>query len=265
MKLAIPGQANVLSLPVVKRASGDPITTGTITFYLKALDGANAGKWWKGEDWTWDAEAQSAGAGGGGDAADGHWSVSIASAAWTAGVRYLLYAKESGALHIPVGDDVLCDYPTSAVKARTDLIQTGSLTIANPILGDQISLIAGDSYLSADGRQLAWPPVAWSAADPAGGTTKIRVVTKAAYGADGAEAGAVAEWAGAGADNGDGTVTFSAELTGAQTAALTSRPPLAKWAYIYQLLWTPPGEGADPITVAIGPLDCRAGIGAVPG
>ena len=39
--------------------------------------------------------------------ADGHWYLSFPSDVWTEEVRYRLYAKESGNLHISVGDDAL--------------------------------------------------------------------------------------------------------------------------------------------------------------
>lgn len=107
MQLAIAGQANPLSLPAVARASGNPITSGTVNFYMKAKSGENAGKWWRGSDSSWQASAVIAGAGVY-ENDDGHWGVSIASDAWDEGVHYLLYLKESGNLHIPVEDQVLC-------------------------------------------------------------------------------------------------------------------------------------------------------------
>jgi len=103
---ALAGQANILELPVVARASGGPITAGTVNFYIVDKDGPNAGKWYRGSDTTWQSSESVAGAAA--HRADGHWYLSLPSAVWTGGVRYLLYAKESGDLHIPVGVDVLC-------------------------------------------------------------------------------------------------------------------------------------------------------------
>ena len=40
---------------LVARADGSPITSGTVNYYLKAKSGANAGKWWRDSDQTWQA------------------------------------------------------------------------------------------------------------------------------------------------------------------------------------------------------------------
>ena len=100
------GQANVLRLTMAAKSSGSPITAGTINFYLKAQTGTNAGKWYKSADGTWDSSEQTAGAAT--HSADGHWELSLASAVWTANVHYSLYGKESGDLHVPTDQDVLC-------------------------------------------------------------------------------------------------------------------------------------------------------------
>ena len=105
MQTALTGQVNILELPIVAKATGNPITSGTVNFYLRAKDGANAGKWYKGSDGLWYATEQIAGAAT--HSADGHWYLSFPAAVWTRDVRYRLYAKENGDLHIPVGDDVL--------------------------------------------------------------------------------------------------------------------------------------------------------------
>lgn len=106
MIIALAGQTNILGLPIVAKASGNPITAGTVNFYLVAKDGDNAGKWYRGSDTSWQNSESIAGAAA--HRADGHWYLSLPSAVWTGNVRYRLYAKESGDLHIPVGSDVLC-------------------------------------------------------------------------------------------------------------------------------------------------------------
>ncbi len=106
MQIVYTGQANVLALPIVAKASGNPITTGTVNFYLVADTGTNAGKWYRGSDQTWQAAEALAGAAS--HKADGHWQLSLAAAVWTKDVAYKLYGKESGDLHIPVGKDILC-------------------------------------------------------------------------------------------------------------------------------------------------------------
>lgn len=83
---------------VVARASGAPITSGTVNYYLKAKSGANAGKWWKDADQTWDvAETANAMT----HDADGHWEIDLTSTPFADGVRCLEYVKESGDLHVP--------------------------------------------------------------------------------------------------------------------------------------------------------------------
>jgi hypothetical protein len=105
MQTALTGQANILDLPIVAKGSGNPITSGTVNFYLVDKDGPNAGKWYRGADQTWQVAESIAGAAT--HRARGHWYLSFPSAVWTRGVRYRLYAIESGDLHITVGDDVL--------------------------------------------------------------------------------------------------------------------------------------------------------------
>lgn len=106
MDIVIPGQSHQLTLDCVARASGAPIIAGTVTFYLKALSGTNAGKWFRASDSTW--QAAEAVAGIGTHSSDGHWEVTVSTDAWIEGVRYDLYLKESGNLHIPVKDRVYC-------------------------------------------------------------------------------------------------------------------------------------------------------------
>ena len=105
MQTTLTGQANILGLPIVAKASGNPITSGTVNFYLVDKDGDNAGKWYRGSDQSWQAAEAIAGAAT--HRVDGHWYLSFPSAVWARNIRYRLYAKEDGDLHIPVGEDVL--------------------------------------------------------------------------------------------------------------------------------------------------------------
>jgi len=104
MQSFVAATANTVTADLVARADGTPITVGTVAAYLRALSGANAGKWFRSADSSWQAGESSAGAMS--HVADGHWTCDIAAAAWITGVRYLLYAKESGDLHIPVSEEV---------------------------------------------------------------------------------------------------------------------------------------------------------------
>jgi uncharacterized phiE125 gp8 family phage protein len=118
------GQANVLRLTMAAKATGNPITAGTVNFYLKAQTGTNAGKWWKGSNSTWDAAEQIAGAAT--HSSDGHWELSLASAVWTANVHYNLYGKESGDLHVPTDQDVLC-FPS--IVSTSGAIDTAAMKL----------------------------------------------------------------------------------------------------------------------------------------
>ena len=115
MQIVYTEQANVVALPLVAKASGDPITAGTVNFYLQATNGDDAGKWYRGSDQSWQASESIAGASS--HVADGHWELSLASTVWTKDVNYLAYAKESGNLHITVGKDILCRSAMTKVLA----------------------------------------------------------------------------------------------------------------------------------------------------
>ncbi len=106
MQEVLAGQSNILGMPLVAKASGNPIVSGTVNFYLVANDGANAGKWYRGADTSWQAAEAIAGVAT--HRADGHWYRSLPSGVWTRNVAYTAYARESGNLHIPVEDHVLC-------------------------------------------------------------------------------------------------------------------------------------------------------------
>lgn len=84
------------------KASGSAITTGTVNYFLKALTGVNAGKWWKNSDQTW-AASETANAMT--HQADGGWTINLAASPFVTagqvpGDRYYEYAKESGDLHV---------------------------------------------------------------------------------------------------------------------------------------------------------------------
>ena len=82
---------------LVAKASGSAIAAGTVNYYLKALTGANAGKWWKNADQTWDvAETANAMT----HQADGCWTITLAATPFADAIIYLEYAKESGDLHV---------------------------------------------------------------------------------------------------------------------------------------------------------------------
>jgi len=97
--------ANTVKLDVVAKATGSAITAGTVNFYLIAVDGDNAGKWFRAADSSWQPAEASAGAATykGGSL----WQLSIAAAAWINGVTYNLYAKETGDLNVIYTEKVM--------------------------------------------------------------------------------------------------------------------------------------------------------------
>ena len=125
------GQANTIYADMVAKLDGEPITSGTVTFYLLALSGSNNGKWWSAATATWSATEVSAGAGT--YKSKQKWLCSIAAGAWASGVRYQLDAHESGSLNIPYSEQVT-DILTSA---------TGPIafpyTVTNSVTGLPIS------------------------------------------------------------------------------------------------------------------------------
>ena len=89
---------------LVKREDGAPITANTVNYYLKALTGANAGKWYRNSDSSWqDGETANAMA----HQADGLWTLNLTASPFAADVMYLEYAKESADLHVPANGRLL--------------------------------------------------------------------------------------------------------------------------------------------------------------
>jgi hypothetical protein len=105
----LPGVANVLAATMIAVADGSPITEGTVNFYLLALSGPDAGKWFDADTGTWLAAKHVAAVATHKDG--GHWIGSIAAAAWSEGVRYAFYPEESGGLGIAHEKDVICRRP----------------------------------------------------------------------------------------------------------------------------------------------------------
>lgn len=114
MQSFVAAQANTMELDLVAKASGNPITSGTVNFYLRAKSGTNVGKWFRGSDDSWQAAEAIAKAAT--HVSDGHWTVEIEAAAWIAEVRYSLYAKEDGDLHIAYSDEVVEVHTPSEVS-----------------------------------------------------------------------------------------------------------------------------------------------------
>lgn len=148
------GQANTVKMDVVAKASGDPITSGTVNFYLKAVTGDNAGKYFRASDSSWQSSESSAGAAtyDGGSA----WSLSIAAAAWESGVDYRLYAKESGSLNI-VYDQYYSGVLSRALKITQAFsvmdmqLKSGSTNIYEILDPDDETTVIAELTTSGDG------------------------------------------------------------------------------------------------------------------
>jgi len=150
----IPAQANVRTAKIVARADGSPIVTGTVNFYLKALTGTNAGKWWVDSSETWSAsEALAKAMTVSGTL--GSWTVSIKAGAWIDGVEYLEECAESGSLDVPINRHILCGSVLADVTKLTGSAYKIADTTGNwgtpgtwsddvePVAGENIIIRAG--------------------------------------------------------------------------------------------------------------------------
>jgi hypothetical protein len=118
---------------MIDKTSGSPLTgSSTVNYYLKNITGANAGKWWRDSDQTWQvSETANAMT----HQADGHWTRTLAASPWTNGEVSLEYAKDSGDAHVPVSRMLAISYTPSANSARAVSVNTTDIdTIANNVL-----------------------------------------------------------------------------------------------------------------------------------
>jgi hypothetical protein len=137
----------------VARADGSPIAAGTVNYYLKCKSGANAGKWWRNSDQSWQA-AETANAMA--HDADGHWDILLTAGAagpFTAGVRYREYMKESGDLHVPEGRLLACDAAPGTTGGPL-VVGTGGGAV-NPSGGKVLATIGIGDNADKSGYSLA--------------------------------------------------------------------------------------------------------------
>lgn len=105
---------------LVAKADGSAITSGTVNYYLKAITGTNAGKWWKQSDESWNvSETANAMT----HQADGNWTIDFTSNTTSPfsvdGAWFIEYAKESGDLHVAgEGQLFYTEYTPSATSSR---------------------------------------------------------------------------------------------------------------------------------------------------
>ena len=176
---------------------------------------------------AWDAEVQS-------EAADAITAASLPTAAQTADAVW----DEASTGHTDAGkagEQLWTD--VDAIKAKTDLITTGTVTVASPVAsGGNVTTIQGDDYDAADGRQLDW--TVSSTATLTGGTVAVVI---------------------AGVDTYTGSVvdetTIRLELTAAQSAAIPVGP------HRYQVIVTQSvANGSDVITLVEGTWTSNARV-----
>lgn len=105
MRTVTAGQAHILTHNLIQISDNQPLTSGAVSFYLTAVSGVNAGKWWTGSAWS----ASETAAGSGSHIARGLWRCSVASGAWAAGESYESYAIDSEGLCVFYSDTVVVE------------------------------------------------------------------------------------------------------------------------------------------------------------
>jgi len=160
MQDPIPAQANIVTMDLVARADGSPITAGTVNLYVIANTGDNAGKWFDGSDNSWSAIEVAADAANMTHLSDGHWQVSVDAACWIDGVEYTIYAKEDGGLHTPVSQDVRCHYQLSVTSAgkATGVVTTDVCTL-------NTTTTTNSDMVGTNGAYTGTPPTATAIVD----------------------------------------------------------------------------------------------------
>ena len=182
MEFAIPGQANIITLPLVAKTDGDAITSGTVNFYLKDRDGSNAGKWYD-SGGTWEDIESVAGTGT--HDVKGHWFLSFPSVVWVQGIRYYCYAEESGSLSIPVGTDILADATTGSQAISVTTITEDTLDVDGTALGNvrdgNGSVIAGARVIICADADTDLSDVLYEGTTDGDGGYSIQVANGATY------------------------------------------------------------------------------------
>jgi hypothetical protein len=180
-------------------------------------------------------------------------NASVASAVWNAGARTL------------TGFGSLVSDVASAVWSAAVRTVTGgqSVSYTSPVDltdDDRLNLVAGDDY-TATGRVPSWTVTGWTGpALAAGGKLRLVRATKyaraAALSLVAAELEVDATIATAGS-----TLTITAPITGAQTAAITWATDAAgEDTHRYQLVGVDASAPADVVSVKIGPATVLRGI-----
>ena len=126
------GSTSPRCFTIIDKTSGSGVTSGTINWYLKNITGANAGKWWRNSDGTWQvSETANAMT----HQSDGHWTITLSATPWVDGDVSLEYAKSSTDIHVPVSRMLNVAYTSDADSSgNVSLSSAEHNTIASAIL-----------------------------------------------------------------------------------------------------------------------------------
>ena len=126
------GSTSPRCFTIIDKTSGSGVTSGTINWYLKNITGANAGKWWRNSDGTWQASET---ANAMTHQSDGHWTITLSATPWVDGDVSLEYAKSSTDIHVPVSRMLNIAYTSDADSSgNVSLSSAEHDTIASAIL-----------------------------------------------------------------------------------------------------------------------------------
>ena len=120
------------SFTIVDKSSGSGVTSGTVNWYLKNISGANAGKWWRNSDGTWQvtetANAMT-------HQADGHWTITLSASPWVDGDVSLEYAKTTSDVHVPISRMLSVAYtPDADSSGKLSLTSSEYSSISTALL-----------------------------------------------------------------------------------------------------------------------------------
>ncbi len=155
------------------------------------------------------------------------------------------------------GLDDLAD-TVDAIKAKTDLIGSAIIAVVGPAFdGEELSIVAGDDYLAADGRALSWTVSTWGGPDLTGAAVKLHLIGQADRDDGETTSEVVIDGSAAMAD---AAAVFTVPLTAAQTAALTPSTAAQYYSYVYQLRVTT--AAGRVLTIATNTVHVEAGLEA---
>jgi hypothetical protein len=138
---------------MIAKATGDPITGGTVSYLLKAITGDNAGKWYRASDDTWQVlpdDAMNAME----HQANGSWTVTLGTSPFAAGIIYHEHAVESTDAHVAGAARLLrcVNQPTVDASGKASSKYDWSADVTNkPTIGTS-TLTTSD----IDARLAAW-------------------------------------------------------------------------------------------------------------